>query len=215
MKFRALCMLTLALATLCFAQEPPAEQPAAAKDNTWKLSINANGLLSLNTYSNNWTGGEAGSVSWAARLDAEAEKQLKAKLNTRNTLKLAFGQTKVQDADSKKWSAFEKSTDQIDIETMWRITLKGKVDPYAAVRYESQFLDLSDSMRDRYGNPINLTETVGGAARLVEKTRTTWLARLGAGARQLIDRDRLQEDLTRETDVTYDGGLEFLTELKA
>jgi hypothetical protein len=188
---------------------------AAAQDSQWEFTISSNLLLSLNTYSDNWTGGDAGSVSWAAKLDAEAAKQLSEKLHNRNTLKLAFGQTKIQDSDTKKWGMFIKSTDKIEAETMWRLTLGWKIDPFASVRLESQFLDLSDPGEDRYINPLNLIEAIGASAQLVKKERVDWTARLGVGGRQLIDRDQLQPDLTRETDVTNDAGFEFATEFAA
>jgi hypothetical protein len=59
----------------------------------WKIDLNANLTTALNSYSDNWTGGEAGSFTWAAQFLGVAERQLSVKLNTKTTLKLQFGQT--------------------------------------------------------------------------------------------------------------------------
>jgi hypothetical protein len=211
--FAIIAALTLAV---CVSAQDGTGADSLEKDQgKWKFSLNASALLSLNTYSDNWTGGEAGSMSWTTKMDAEAQKQLAPKLNTRNVLRLAFGQTKVQDPETKKWSQFDKSTDRIDFESLLKMTLGRKISPFASVRFESQFLDLSDSTEELYINPIDLTETMGASAQLIENKQIDWTARLGAGARQHIDRDELQSDLTRETEVTNDGGLELVSELNA
>lgn len=191
------------LSTAAFSQVGP-----------WKLTMNTNLLVSLNTYSDNWTGGESGAFSWAAKLDAEAAKQISDKLNTRNTMKLAFGQTKMQDTETKDWGAFAKSTDKIELETFWRLTLGALIDPFLSVRLESQFFDISDATNERYMNPLNLTETMGASSQLAKNNTIDWIARLGLGGRQLIDRDALQADSTYETERNSDAGAEFVTDLK-
>jgi hypothetical protein len=182
----------------------------------WKLDINTNLATALNTYSDNWTGGEAGSFTWGWQFLGLAEKQISDKLNTKSTLKMQFGQTKIQNKTDKQWTAPEKSSDLIDGEELFRFTLGLWVDPFISVRAISQFLDASDNLLIRYVNPLDITEAVGVSRTLQKSETVEWSTRLGAAARQYIDRQKL--DLitgARETDVTNDGGAEFNMDLKA
>ncbi|MBN2036373.1 MAG: hypothetical protein JW768_06485 [Chitinispirillaceae bacterium] len=182
----------------------------------WKVDINTNIATTLNTYSDNWTGGEAGSFTWAGLFLGIAEKQISDKLNTKSTLKMQFGQTKIQEKTSKEWSVPEKSTDLIDAEELFRFTLGLWVDPFISARAISQFLDRSDPLLERYVNPADITEAAG-ISRTLKKTETVeWSSRLGGAARQYVDRQKL-DSITgdRENDITNDGGVEFNMDLKA
>jgi hypothetical protein len=182
----------------------------------WKIDVNTNVTTAINSYSNNWTGGEAGSFTWASQFLGVAEKQLSKKANTKTTLKLQFGQTAIQEKSSKDWKAPEKSTDLIDAEELFRFTLDAWVDPFISVRAISQFVDGSDSLLVRYGNPFDITEAVGVSKTLKKSETIDWSTRLGAAARQYIDRrHRSPATGVRKTDVTKDGGVEFNMDLKA
>lgn len=187
-----------------------AEETAAKTDpGGWKVSVNSNLTLTLNSYSDNWTGGELGSAAWAAQLNTRAEKQLNPKLHNQNTLKLAFGQTEVQQKDSlgdKHWSAPEKSTDLIDLESLLRFTLKAFVDPYIGVRIVSQFQDGADPADKKYVNPVEITESFGAAKTMIKKENTNWDSRLGLAVRQTVNRPE---------PVTNDGGFELVSEFKS
>jgi hypothetical protein len=182
----------------------------------WKIDANANLTTTLNTYSDSWVGGEAGSFTWGSQFLGTAERQLSKVMNTKATLKLQFGQTKIQNKDNKIWSAPEKSTDLIDAEELFRFTLGLWVDPFASVRGISQFLDGSDTGLIRYLNPWDVTEAAGVSRTLRKNDYIDWSTRLGAAARQLIDRDKYDAvSGSRETDITNDGGFEFNMDLKA
>jgi hypothetical protein len=189
---------------------------AGAIADPWKLDLNANLTTAVNSYSNNWVGGEAGSFNWASQFLGIAERQLMPKLNTKTTLKLQFGQTAVQEKETKHWTAPVKSSDLIDAEELLRLTLGAWVDPYASVRGISQFLDGSDPLLARYINPFDLTEALG-ASRTWKKSETIdWSSRIGVAAHQVIDRHHLDTaTLTRKTDVTSDGGFLFNMDIKA
>jgi len=181
----------------------------------WKIDANANVTTAINSYSNNWTGGEAGSFTWASQFLGAAERQLTGKLNTKTTLKLQFGQTEIQDKTSKQWSMPEKSTDLIDVEELFRFTLGIWVDPFVSVRGISQFLDASDALLIRYANPWDITEAAGVSRTLRKSETIEWSTRLGGAARQLVDRDKLDTvSGARNTDITNDGGVEFNMDLK-
>jgi hypothetical protein len=186
----------------------------AASADPWTTSADANLTLTENAYSDNWEGGEAGALSWVFNANGLAERQLHHRVHNRNTLKLAFGQVHTQVGETDTWSKPEKSTDLIELETVFRFTLGGFVDPFASGRLESQFLDASDPAEDRLFNPLTLTESFGLAWMLIDEEKRDWTARLGAGLRQHIDRDALVDSVagTRETRTSTDEGLEFVTE---
>ncbi len=184
-------------------------------DEVWQKYLDLNLTATQNSYSDNWTGGEAGNVSWVANANSGFEKQLSEKLNSKTTIKLAFGQTHAQDQETKKWAKPVKSTDLIDIETLARLTLHTWVDPYLAVRFESQFLDASYPALKRYLNPKKITES-GGISKQFHKTeKNEILSRLGLALRQIITED-IVDTISRRTEVnsTNDGGIESVTDVK-
>jgi hypothetical protein len=190
------------LLLLITAATVPAGEP-------WKLSIDANATLTLNTYSDSWVGGEKGTFSWATRVTGNAEKQIGSHVNSTNTLKLAFGQSKTQDS-ADDWSAPVKSTDLIDFESVWKTTLGKAVDPFISGRVITQFLDTRTEV-DHYANPLDFTESIGAIRDIFDKERITWDARLGFAARQVVDRYPPEG----EPAVVYDGGIELVTKLEA
>lgn len=187
---------------------------AAAFGERWSLGADANLMLAQNAVSNNWTGGETGSVSWTSNLACFAEKQLHKKIHNRNTLELAFGQSYSQRKENKVWEKPVKSTDIIKLESILRFTFGLLVDPFVAGKIESFFFDDSDPEMDRYVNPTTFTESFGLAKVLIKDGGREWTARLGTGFRQHLDRDALVDPVAnkRENLTTNDGGLEFVHE---
>jgi hypothetical protein len=184
-------------------------------DESWQKSMDLSLSLTQNSYTDNWTGGEAGNVTWVANCNSVFQKQLSEKLNSKTTVKLAFGQTHSQDEQTKNWSKPQKSTDLIDIESLTRFTLKLWVDPYLALRFESQFLDASIQQIPRYVNPKKLTES-GGISRQFYKTeKDEILSRVGFALRQIITED-ITDTTAEKTEVnsTNDGGIESVTDVK-
>ncbi|MFC2150722.1 DUF3078 domain-containing protein [Calditrichota bacterium] len=181
----------------------------------WETSVDANLLFSQNAYSNNWTGGETGSATWTFNANLSARKQLSERLRNRNTLKLAFGQTHSQDESTRDWKEPAKSTDLIDFESLLRYKTRAFFNPFAALRFESQFIDLSDTTKWRNINPLKFTESLGLTRVFWDEEKRQLNARLGLGIRQFIDRDRLVTavPLTRETKTTNDAGLELVSEI--
>ena len=180
---------------------------------SWTASVDASVMVTQNAYTENWVGGEIGSMSWIVLSNSLAEKQLHPKVHTRNTLKLQFGQNHMQDKETKDWGKPIKSNDLIDFESVFRFSLGGYVDPFASSRIEPQFLDKRDSLKDRYINPLTLTESLGIAKVLVKEEKCDWTARLGAGFREHINRARLDAKTGKhKTKVSADSGLVFVNE---
>ncbi len=188
---------------------------ASRADQAWQKSLDLGLTLTQNSYSDNWTGGEAGNVTWVANANSIFEKQLSQKLNSRSTIALAFGQTHSQNQETKKWASPKKTTDLIDLESLARFTLNLWVDPYLALRFESQFLNAEVPQIPRYLDPKKLTES-GGIARQFYKTENDEiLSRLGLALRQIITQDIVDTTLEKtHTNSTNDGGLESVTDVK-
>jgi len=179
----------------------------------WHTSLVANFQLTQTSYSDSWTGGEAGSVNWLSNMDGSAERQLSPKVNFKSTLRLKFGQTLTQDEGTNKWSKPKKSTDLIDFENVARFTLGGPVDPYAAFRLESQFYDGSVPAKKLYLSPLKLTESGGIAHEFYKTEDEAVISRFGAALRQIfkttvVDLGTLE---TEDSTIT-DGGLESVTD---
>lgn len=183
----------------------------------WRLDSDINLSLTQSAYSDSWVGTELSNITWLASSVSTAEKQMKPWLKNKSTLKLSFGQTHMQKVDAngeKHWSKPEKSTDKIDLESVFRFTTKAWVDPFIAGRLESQFIDLSDPSLTRIVNPMLLTETAGVIRTFVETDNSLLTTRLGAAFRERLDREVMQASGSRETVSTVDGGLELVSEFK-
>lgn len=187
----------------------------ARAQDTWTYLLETDLTSTQAYYSDSWTGGETGNVSWVWNLNSIAEKQLSASLHNRNVLRLKYGQTHTQDQETGDWRSPVKSDDLIDFESILRLTMIESFDPYAGVRFESQFYDAGDPEKARYVNPMRITESVGLARVLIEGEERKWLIRLGAATRQYIDRERLDPvTMERETSTEYDGGLMFDSDIR-
>ncbi|MDH3215897.1 MAG: DUF3078 domain-containing protein, partial [Candidatus Krumholzibacteria bacterium] len=181
--------LALAALVLCAAR-------SRAED--WRVLSDVNLTLTQNAYSDNWAGGESGSMSWTLNSNTIAEKQILKGVFNKNTLKLSYGLTYNQDTETNTWDSGNKSTDLIDLESTFRWTLGTFVEPIIAFRGITQFVDQSEdaiddallpanaSKKDRLFNPLDLTESVGVARVFVKEETREWQARLGVAAKQIV-----------------------------
>jgi hypothetical protein len=184
---------------------------ALAAAEPWNLAVDANLTVNQNAYSN-WEGGATGLLAYAANSNLLAAKQLNSKMNTRNTLKLAFGQTSTQDTTGT-WAALAKATDEIDFESVLRFTMGWVVDPYASAQLQSQFWDKSDALLSRYFNPVDLSEALGVARQIVKHEKTELVSRLGFGLEQRFGRQVLDTlTATRANKFDNYGGVAFVTD---
>ncbi len=207
--------LTSALIAVSLLSKPLPAAPGKSPAGGWKGSLTVNVTTTQTSYSDSWVGGEVGSVSWVFNLNGRVEKQLKKWVDFRSALKLAFGQTLTQQADStRSWSRPRKSTDLIDWENVGRFTLQTAIDPYAAFRLETQFLDASFENKKRLFTPVRLTESVGIARKFYENDNDQIVSRLGLAVRQIIKNvviDSLR--LTTDDSLLTDGGFESVTDV--
>lgn len=192
------------------------EEPQAPAAKPWATTVEASLMTTQNAYSDSWSGGEMGSVSWAANLSASAQRQHSAKVNHRNTAKLAFGQTLSQEEETKRWRVPSKSTDLIDLETMLRLTLGLAVDPFASLRLESQFRDARDPANIRSLNPAVITASLGVARAFLSGKDRELISRLGLAVKERINRGEVIDTVagSRKTFRDRNGGLESVTDYR-
>jgi len=206
-------ILVLALLFVWFAITSAGDPPDSSFRAGWKKTADLGLALTQSNYNDAWTGGEAGAIIWVFNANLTAERQLSPKMNWANALKLSFGQSHIQDKQSKEWAKPEKSSDRIFLESLLRFTLGAYVDPYVAFTFESQFLDAGVPEVKRYINPMLLTESAGVARVFTETEQTKLMSRLGLAVRQHLDNTVVTivpEEKKMET--TTDAGLESVTD---
>jgi DUF3078 family protein len=197
----------------------PAVAADGDADGTWKKDFEFGVNLLQSSYSNNWNGGEKGSIVWNVRFDGQMEKQLSPMTNWRNTLKLVYGQTHNQDRDANNdliWRSPDKSDDLIDFESLFRFTPDGWVDPFVALNFNSLFKDLSDPNRPLNLNPMKFKETAGISKQLIDEDGRFMMTRLGAAFSQNM-RATFESPIPDDTttnETTTEMGLELITEYK-
>jgi hypothetical protein len=187
----------------------------------WYPTLEAGLSMTQSSYSNNWRGGDKGSVVWTALAQGGAENQLHPKVNWNNSLRLAFGQTHQQQdrvgTHNRYWAGPIKSADLLDFESLVRFTLGAWVDPFFGVRAESQFLDAADADgRSLRFNPWRFQEAAGVARKWVDEKDRNYQSRLGFTFRQGLRRYHANPapDKTTKSEMTNDGGFEFVTDAK-
>jgi hypothetical protein len=205
-------LLLLLMGAFVFSAE--AADTTAVNLHPWRLQFETGIGLTQSSYSDNWQGGEAGSLIWVAGFLGKAEKQLAPSWFWSNQLKLEFGQTHSQDKETKHWREPQKSADKIRYDGIVRLTKGWVVDPYGAATFESQFLDAASPLHKRYVNPIDLTEAAGVARDIFKVENVRQLTtRLGVGLRQHLATmdDPIDPNLTK-SETTNDGGIEWVTD---
>jgi Protein of unknown function (DUF3078) len=182
----------------------------------WQKSADITLNLNQASYSDSWTGGESGTLTWTAIANMLAEKALSERYHSRNEMKLSFGQThsEEEDADGEKyWAKPEKTTDRIFFESVMKMTFGAAVDPFASLTLESQFYDSRDPENTFMLNPLTLTESIGAGRTFFKTEEKELMSRLGFSVRQHIIRDVDQlDDEKTETTTINDGGIEWVTD---
>jgi hypothetical protein len=185
----------------------------------WKKSLTIDFTTTQTAYSDSWAGSEAGSVNWVTNLNGAAENQLRDWFNLRSTLKMSYGQTYTQDAETNHWARPQKSTDLIDWENVGRFTFNWFVDPYVALRVETQFYDELRLETRAYLSPMTLTQSAGVARKLYERGDDFITSRLGLGVRETITKAISDSaanssgfDYTTTSSTVMDGGFESVTD---
>ncbi|HEV8129418.1 MAG TPA: hypothetical protein VGQ14_07160, partial [Candidatus Eisenbacteria bacterium] len=194
--------------------------PEPTEPGPWQIGGTIGVNLAQSAYSDNWHGGESGAFAWVALGGITAEKQFTPTFNLTNKLAATYGQTAQQvqdpaDPREKRWNSPEKSSDDIVLESLGRFTLDAFVDPFVAVRGETQFMDASSPIGNIPFNPIELKEAAGIARMLVKTDTSEVLTRIGFATRQTFAKsftDPVTKDKERFT--SNDGGIDWQTNIK-
>lgn len=183
----------------------------ATNATDWEKSFDLDLTSTQASYSDSWTGGEAGSFTWVGNANGIFNKQLKSWLMWKNSIKLSFGQTLTQDQNDKSWTKPVKSSDKIDIESIGLFTTNKFVEPFTALRFESQFLDASSLTHKKYFDPMLFTFSAGFARQILKKEKNDILTRLGFALKYSRDKDTTISDIL---ETKTDGGIESNTDIK-
>ncbi len=206
---RSALIMVLMLVTVAPAL---AEDAPDKKIGEWQNDVTASLNMLQSSYSQNWNGGEKGSVNWTADIDAKFEKQFTEMTNWRNTVKLAYGQSHKQDRDGNNqlyWEKPDKTDDIIDLESLFRWTPESKWDPFISVSFTSLFEDLSDDYdRALTFNPMTFKESAGISRPWINTEDRTLMSRLGVAFIQ-----NKRNFFLDETGVGTETGTENSTEL--
>ena len=118
--FFTIFLSSIILISFAYSQE---EETEAVDKGKWHIAADAGLIMNQTAYSDNWSGGENGSIIWAFNANLLAKKKLSAKLKNKTTLQLSYGQTHNQNPETREWDAPLKSTDLIDLESVLSFTL--------------------------------------------------------------------------------------------
>ncbi|MEN8006889.1 MAG: DUF3078 domain-containing protein [Candidatus Krumholzibacteriota bacterium] len=212
----ALALIT-GLAGLAAAQDEAAEE---SKIGVWQKEIDVSLNILQSSYTNNWNGGDKGSVVWNGQFSANLEKQFSERTNWRNILKLAYGQTHNQERDAGGdlyWKRPDKTDDLIDFESMFRLTYDSGWNPYFAFNFKSMFEDLSDiEQRSLSFNPLTFKESAGISRTFIDEEDRQFMSRVGVAFIQNSRKYFLNPSPATETqsESTNEAGAEWITEYK-
>jgi hypothetical protein len=218
-----LSVLVLALAAAtAFAQDAKDKKKELVLGK-WYPKLDFGLVLSQSAYSNNWNGDELGQIAWNFILNSSLENQFTPRINWLNTLKLAFGHTHNQKFDPdhpgvRVWDRPEKTTDLIDLESLLRFTLHSWVDPYAAARVLTQFIDRSDAYDRRvWVSPLTIFGSAGIAREFYRTEEEMFISRLGGAIRQNVRQsypNAPEVSNDKKTETSHDGGIEWVTDYR-
>jgi hypothetical protein len=194
---------------------PPAVPDSLNQPGPWKPDLTLGLGLAQSAFSSNWAGGDLGTITWIARIEGVAERQVSTRFNWRQWLGVAYGQTTRQVREGTgdlRWEASTKSTDNIGFESTARWTLHGFADPYASLRLDTQFRDESSPYGVIHFNPVKLKESAGIARVLRKTANSEVISRLGVGVRQTLGRSFVSfAPLATGSFTSNDGGFEWNT----
>lgn len=176
MKLTKTLLLLFLITGILFAQDDKDKKP----EYGWKNE--AIGILNFSQTSfDNWTRG--GENSWLVQLDVNGKfaKDMEG-YNWTSSGKIAYGMTQIGSDDAKK------AADDIKLETVYTYKLGGKLNPYASLTFQSQFMEgylYKDDGKiavSKFMDPGFFTESVG----LNYTPGETFNSRLGPAAKQTI-----------------------------
>lgn len=175
-----LTLLILAVvAAPAFAQDEEAPPPVDVWQSEFEIGLHM--LQSAN--SDNWNGGDKGSLNWTGNFRMRLQKQYGESRNWLNRLRLAYGQSHNQQRNedgSLSWQKPDKTDDIIEFESLLRWTKSSGWDPFVALNFLSRFDDRSDPYgRSLPFNPLTLAPSAGISYKIIDTEKRKLVTRLG------------------------------------
>jgi hypothetical protein len=215
---RVLSILATLTALPVFAQEPsaaPAPAPADSVKYGWTHQVN--GMLNLTqAYYDNWTKGGSNSLAYEVNLGGECLfDQEKYQWLTKS--KAVYGRTKSGDLASRK------SSDELNLESIYTYKMSVMVNPFASLTGQTQFMPgydyPNDSVRVKKSesfDPTYFTETVGVGITPFKGLKE----RLGGTMKQTLSSEEIEiaddKETPGETETfKQEYGLTSITEYEA
>lgn len=187
-----------------FSQEEGKKEP----EYGWKKEV-VGGINLTQTSFDNWSKGGENTFAWQVNLNFNFTND-QEKTNWANSGKLAYGQTKIGDAESRK------SVDEIKFESVFTYKFGIYINPYVSTTGETQFLsgyDYSDKHKvtiSAFMDPGYFRESAGIGIKPNEIVKT----RLGLAFKQTItDKFSLRYTGNADENVRNEVGAESVTDV--
>lgn len=194
-------------------------QTVAEDDHPWIFSVESDFLMSLSTFTGNWNGKNTGTFVWVSSLESSLEKNFFGIIENEELLELTFGQTKLQDKETKHWSAPVKSADEISFQSNTNFVVPKYLKPCLTIQLNTQFTD--DEYEDyiTYLDPFELTESIGINYTAGKKDKLLFNTRLSGALRQSMNRhsefvDDSTDSVMYHDVFTNDGGAELVLDVR-
>ena len=176
----AVSLLVLAgMVAPVIAQEEEAPPPV----DVWQRDFEIGVHMLQSTVSDNWNGGDKGSLNWTGNFRMRLQKQYGESRNWLTRLRLAYGQTQTQDRNDDgtlSWTKPDKTDDIIEFESILRWTKPSGWDPFVALNFISMFDDRTDPEgRSQPLNPMTIAPSAGIAYKVIDTEKRKLLTRLG------------------------------------
>ncbi len=138
----------------------------------WALKGILGASYNATDVSDSWTGPEKDSLSWGAKLEASAERNV-TYTNWITTLKEEYGRTKNAGSDE------QTSADTVYFTSVYTLKLSHYVNPYVGF--------ILDTQNWRFTDPATYTESLGNGLWLIKKPGQELRTRAGFAAKQFFD----------------------------
>lgn len=160
-----------------------------ANDSKWQYSFDGGLKISLSTFTNNWNGNNSGTFVWESDIESGIHRKFSKWFENEEILNISYGQTSVQDKNTKHWSSLEKSSDEINLQSINKTTLGKILNPCIAFQLNTQFTDDEEENNLRYFNPLEITESFGITRGFKNNMGVSFNFRISGALRQKINRN--------------------------
>lgn len=214
-KNQSLTVLVLLFATFSSASTLGKEDSTKSYSFWSKIKLFSIDITATESaYSSSWVGGEASSASWVANFNIVFASPFLKNYEARSRFKFSFGQTYTQNLETKVWDKPKKSTDLIYLDNVISRPIALPIDPYFALRIETQLYDGSNPKKKLSYSPLYITESFGVTRTFYKKDKKLVVSRFGVAIRQTFTKTITDTiALTYKELTTINRGIESVSEV--